>query len=112
MIKIKKDDPEIHKLFKTEFVKRPVVVKAIRMPEDFEVETLEGVMRGKKGDWLIQGVAGELYPCKDDIFRKTYDLANNGVCTCAIEGGEVTQACKIHMSWLEGICEDVVTYDD
>jgi len=37
------------------------------------VSTLEGNMKVSNGDWIIQGVNGELYPCKDDIFRKTYD---------------------------------------
>lgn len=35
--------------------------------------TLEGVMTAHPGDWVIRGVAGELYPCKDDIFRVTYE---------------------------------------
>ena len=30
-------------------------------------------MEGRPGDWLITGVAGERYFCKDDIFRKTYE---------------------------------------
>lgn len=38
-----------------------------------EIETLEGVMRGKRGDWIIRGVSGELYPCKPDIFEATYE---------------------------------------
>ena len=37
------------------------------------VHTLEGDMRGDAGDWIIRGVKGELYPCKDDIFRATYE---------------------------------------
>lgn len=37
------------------------------------IETLEGKMRAEKGDWVIQGVQGELYPCKPDIFQQTYD---------------------------------------
>ncbi len=37
-----------------------------------EIVTLEGVMRGEYGDWIIRGIQGELYPCKDDIFRATY----------------------------------------
>lgn len=37
------------------------------------VKTLEGNMRGEIGDWIIKGVAGELYPCKPDIFKKTYE---------------------------------------
>ena len=38
-----------------------------------EIETLEGAMRANKGDWIIRGIKGELYPCKDDIFRATYE---------------------------------------
>lgn len=37
------------------------------------IETLEGTHRGDVGDWIIQGVKGELYPCKPDIFAATYD---------------------------------------
>lgn len=37
------------------------------------IETLEGLMRAQPGDWVIKGVNGEFYPCKNDIFRKTYD---------------------------------------
>lgn len=37
------------------------------------IATLEGVMQAKPGDWIIRGVAGEFYPCKDDIFRATYE---------------------------------------
>lgn len=37
------------------------------------VRTLEGWMRGEISDMLIQGVKGELYPCKVDIFSATYD---------------------------------------
>jgi hypothetical protein len=37
------------------------------------IETLEGNMRADKGDWIIRGVKGELYPCKPDIFEVTYD---------------------------------------
>ena len=37
------------------------------------VETLEGVMRAQPRDFIIQGVKGEFYPCKPDIFDSTYD---------------------------------------
>ncbi len=37
------------------------------------VKTLEGVMQANKEDWIICGVSGECYPCKPDIFAKTYD---------------------------------------
>ena len=39
------------------------------------IKTLEGVMRANKGDWIIQGVKGEIYPCKPDIFEATYEAA-------------------------------------
>lgn len=37
------------------------------------IETLEGTMTASKGDWIIKGVNGEFYPCKPDIFEKTYE---------------------------------------
>jgi len=53
---------------------KPVVVDACQMEDDFVVETLEGTMKGKAGDWLIKGVNGEYYPCDKDIFEKTYSF--------------------------------------
>ena len=41
----------------------------------FMIRTLEWEMRADHGDWVIQGVNGELYPCKPDVFTKTYDPA-------------------------------------
>ena len=41
-----------------------------------EIATLEGTMRGDDGDWIIQGVKGELYPCKPEIFSATYEDAS------------------------------------
>lgn len=38
-----------------------------------EIETLEGTMRANGGDFIIRGVNGEIYPCKPDIFIKTYE---------------------------------------
>jgi hypothetical protein len=37
------------------------------------VQTLEGVMRVGWGDYIIKGIKGELYPCKEDIFLGSYD---------------------------------------
>lgn len=37
------------------------------------IETLEGTMIAKVGDYIIKGVNGEYYPCKSDIFHKTYE---------------------------------------
>ena len=39
-----------------------------------EIETLEGTMLADIGDYIIKGVNGEFYPCKPDIFEKTYDV--------------------------------------
>lgn len=40
-----------------------------------EIDTLEGTIHAEVGDWIIRGVKGELYPCRDDIFRMTYEEA-------------------------------------
>ena len=40
-----------------------------------EITTLEGDMIATDGDWIIKGIQGEIYPCKADIFKKTYDPA-------------------------------------
>jgi len=37
------------------------------------IYTLEGDLHAEHGDWIIQGVKGELYPCKPDIFEATYE---------------------------------------
>ena len=37
------------------------------------IPTLEGLMIGAEGDWIIKEVNGEFYPCKPDIFEKTYE---------------------------------------
>lgn len=57
--------------------KIPVVVDAVRLTERVEIKTLEGVMVGEPGDWLITGVAGEQYPCKHEIFIRTYEPAED-----------------------------------
>lgn len=38
-----------------------------------KIETLEGIMKASVGDYIIKGVNGEFYPCKPDIFEKTYE---------------------------------------
>ena len=77
------------------FRKKPVVIEAVQfdgteycMPEilalssqrairceggRLQIETLEGKMWANKGDWIICGVKGEVYPCKPDIFEQTYE---------------------------------------
>lgn len=83
--------------------KRPVVVEAYQLPDLSQggpipgwpewlnnpnvtigaysvmlITTLEGTMEARQGDWVIQGVHGELYPCKRDIFAATYDEVVDG----------------------------------
>lgn len=83
------------------FRKKPVVIEAYQVPPDdgttrkgpptwlvkaifdgsvialegggLDIKTLEGVMRADVRDWVIQGVKGELYPCKPDVFAATYE---------------------------------------
>ena len=55
------------------FRKIPVVIEAYQTDEEMEIETLEGTMKADKGDWIIKGVKGELYPCKPDVFKMTYE---------------------------------------
>ena len=74
--------------------KKPVIIEAVRWKgfnedEIFEfthgeadycandcrmfINTLEGTMEASTGDYIIKGVNGEFYPCKPDIFEKTYE---------------------------------------
>ena len=55
------------------FQKKRVIVDAYQTDKDVHIETLEGVMHASPGDWIITGVNGEKYPCKPDIFEKTYE---------------------------------------
>ena len=55
------------------FRKQAVVIDAVRLTEPILIDTLEGQMQGQIGDWLITGVKGEQYPCKDDVFRASYE---------------------------------------
>lgn len=40
------------------------------------IQTLEGTMAASPGDYIIKGINGEFYPCKPDIFEKTYELVS------------------------------------
>ena len=46
----------------------------IIVPGAVMIHTLEGDLRVRKGDYIIKGVHGEFYPCKPDIFEKTYEV--------------------------------------
>lgn len=78
------------------FRKKPVVIEAVQWTGDnfgeigafseniygpygkdiphIEIETIEGRMIANVGDWIIKGVEDEVYPCKESIFIKTYEL--------------------------------------
>lgn len=53
-----------------DFVTRNLFIDA----EGIGIKTLEGDMRATIGDFIIKGVDGEFYPCKEDIFWKTYEV--------------------------------------
>lgn len=63
--------PEEYKHYR----KKPVIVLAKQLgPFETEfIHTLEGTMQASPNDWIIIGVNGERYPCKPDIFEKTYE---------------------------------------
>ena len=54
-------------------MKKPIVVHAVQIQEEFRVDTLEGnYKQGKPGDYLMRGIKGELYICDREIFEKSY----------------------------------------
>jgi len=62
----------------TDWTKAPEWLQAVVphwSPKSLMIPTLEGNMSASPGDWLIQGVKGEVYPCKADIFAATYEPA-------------------------------------
>jgi hypothetical protein len=54
--------------------KKPIMIYCKRISQPFRVESLEGDMQGKAGDYLMKGVDGELYICDKKIFEKSYDI--------------------------------------
>lgn len=82
------------------YVKKPIVIEAIKwnpnssteiIPDWFfnscksreiypefdgtlTIKTLEGNMTAQDGDYIIKGIAGEIYPCKPDIFEQSYSV--------------------------------------
>ena len=60
--------PDGHKYY----VKKPIPVRAVQMPDRFSVSSMEGTIEGKAGDYLVEGEFGELYPCDRVIFEATY----------------------------------------
>jgi len=57
-------------------IKKPLPIEFSEISEPFEVETMEGVMQGKAGDYLVYGVDGEMYVIDRAIFFKTYSIVS------------------------------------
>jgi len=56
------------------FRKKPVVILAVEITEErIKIKTREGILFGYRGDFLIEGIEGEIYPCGREIFFKTYE---------------------------------------
>ena len=59
------------------FRKKPIVIEAYQTNKEMIIQTLEGPLRAASGDWIITGIRGEQYPCKPDVFEKTYEPVEN-----------------------------------
>ena len=59
--------------------KKPVVIEAYQTDTEMDIATLEGTMHASPGDYIIRGVNGEFYPCKPDIFVKTYEAVEQPI---------------------------------
>lgn len=55
------------------FIKAYQTKQIDRNDDELHIVTLEGIMTANANDWVIQGVKGEIYPCKPDIFEATYE---------------------------------------
>lgn len=62
---------------KRKYRKKPIVITAYRTDRPVMIQTLEGTLKASVGDYIITGLRGEEYPCKPDIFEKTYELVND-----------------------------------
>lgn len=62
---------------KKKYRKKPVIITAYQTDKEVIIHTLEGDMTASAGDYIITGVNGEKYPCKPDIFEKTYELVDD-----------------------------------
>ena len=61
------------------FVKKRIPIKAVQQDRHFTTNTMEGMLDGKAGDYLVTGVNGEQYPVDREIFEKTYDEVSQDV---------------------------------
>ena len=59
---------------KKRYRKKPIVIEAYKTEQELIIHNLSGDMKAEPGDYIITGIEGEQYPCKPEIFEKTYDL--------------------------------------
>jgi len=64
---------DAHKEYDSRKVRR---IEAYQTDKEIDIETLEGTMHASIGDYIITGINGEQYPCKPEIFEKTYEPVN------------------------------------
>lgn len=79
--------------------------------ETIKIRTLEGVMTAQQGDWIIKGVKGEIYPCKDEIFKATYEFVN----LRHIKVGDDLAGKMVYIdetNYLGNIAEDIIVVDE
>lgn len=59
--------------------KKPIVIEAYQTDKEMIIHTLEGDMKASVGDYIITGLRSEKYPCKPDIFEKSYELVEDPI---------------------------------
>ena len=126
------------------FIKKPIPIEAIQLVETKEclkklkefckprefiiepsknkdefiyiIETLEGNHKADVGDWIIKGIEGECYPCKEYIFNKSYDLYKKRLKMKADRYEQFLKEVKINGLFLKNIdepsyelCKEAVT---
>ena len=57
----------------TSLIGKSATIDDVKDKGGFCIPTLEGNMKANIGDYIIKGINGEFYPCKPDIFDKTYE---------------------------------------
>ena len=112
-----------------EYRKKPVVIKAVRWngenidevaklgggkrlvlwdgtkEGELIIKTLEGNHECKIGSWVIEGVEGEIYPCRHDIFLKTYESADLLECVIVKDGDCVKCFKTFDVLDIHGLCD-------
>lgn len=63
------------------------IVKSRLKPDHLQIQTLEGQLYARPGDWIICGVVGELYPCRSDIFHETYEAVEGHIMPDGMDAG-------------------------